>query len=107
MSKDVKTKLEQLNKLLSAASSEAIRWGERNNYDTDTYSGDEEYLQYRNSCFEKVETPFWKIAKSLGMYLEDYHNYENVEQEMRGVLREYESNNPYWLLDVIEEIDVD
>jgi len=100
-----KKKLEQLNNILDAANSEAKRWGQARGYDIDYDSTDKEYVEYRESCYKKVEFVWWRIAKSIGIdYPPDYRTFESVEQKMKSCLSDYEYNNPDWLLDVFEEI---
>lgn len=102
----IKKKLEQLHKLLDAASSEAKKWGEARGYDTDYCSEDERYLEYREDCFDKIYDTYWKIARQIGISMDDYDSYDTKEEIMRGYLQEFEDScMPSWLLDVLEEIE--
>ena len=106
---NIQKTLEQLRELLNAADKEAIRWGRENEYlcSYDTDSDDEDYIRYRNSCFNKIDKTWWKIASSIGITSKEWRTYQSAEQNMRDSLGDFEDDNPEWLLDVLEKLEVE
>ena len=102
--KTEKQQVEDLWKLVNAAEKEAERYRE----DWDIDEEDSQYISYRDDCYEKVDDAFWKIAKKLGRWLDDYDTDNlSAEQAMRKYLENYENAKPDWLINVLEEIEED
>ena len=102
--KTEREQVEQLRKLFNTADKQAKT--KRDDYLYLEEEDDYDYLEYKEECFEKISSYFWKIARKLSLSLDEYIDRDLSEEEgMKKVLLEYKERKPDWLLNVLEETE--